>query len=105
MLRKICINGPQTQSPPAPAAQVLGWLFECERTQVSHSFALLKQVRWWEEPAVGWNYEYRRLEQEPRLQVRRMHSFVSFRFKLLGFQTKSNESGSQCPMQVVQPKT
>ncbi len=33
-----------------------GWLFECETTQISHSFALLKQVRWWEEPA-AWNYE------------------------------------------------
>ncbi len=55
-----CINGPQTQKPPYPAAQVLGWLAECERTQISHSFALLKQVRWREEPAAG-NCEYRRL--------------------------------------------
>jgi len=51
LARTNCVNAPQTQRPPYPAAQVLGWLFECERTQVSHSFALLKQVRWWEEPA------------------------------------------------------
>jgi len=30
-----CINGPQPQRLPYPAAQVLGWLFECERTQIS----------------------------------------------------------------------
>ena len=43
----IWVNGPLTQRPLHPGAQVLAWLFECERTQVSHSFALLKQVRWW----------------------------------------------------------
>ena len=42
-------------------SQVLDWLFECERTQISHSFALLKQVRWWQEPVLGWEHEYRRL--------------------------------------------
>ena len=47
MLRKVCINGPQAQRPPHPAAQVLGWLRECERTQLSHSFSLLKHVRCW----------------------------------------------------------
>ena len=51
-----CVNGPQAQRPPPPAAQVLGCLAEYERMQISHSFALLKQVRWWEEPA-AWNLE------------------------------------------------
>ena len=37
------INGPQTQRSPHPAAQVLGCLAECERMQVSHSFALLNK--------------------------------------------------------------
>ncbi len=46
-----CMNGPQTQRPLHPAAHVLGWLFECERTRISRSFVLLKQVRWWQGPA------------------------------------------------------
>ncbi len=39
------VYGPENNDlilPLHPAAQVLGWLFECERTQISHSFALLK---------------------------------------------------------------
>ena len=49
------VKGPQTQRPPRPPAQVLGWLFECERMHVSHSFALLKRVRRWQEarPRLG----------------------------------------------------
>jgi len=50
-LRTKCGNGEkgrlETQRLPYPAAQVLGWLFKCERTRISRSFALLKQVRWW----------------------------------------------------------
>ncbi len=53
-----CVNGPQTQRPPYPAAQVLGWLFKCESTQISRSFAMLKQVRWWQGPVLGWEHEY-----------------------------------------------
>ncbi len=41
LARTNCVNGPQTQRPPRPAAQVLGCLAECERTQISHSFTLL----------------------------------------------------------------
>ena len=74
-----CINGPQTQRPPYPAAQVLGWLFECERTQVSHSFALLKQVRWWDQRRGILSIDASGLR--PRLLVRRMRSFVSFLLK------------------------
>ena len=33
-----CVNGPQTQRPLHPAAQVLGGLFKCERTQISRPF-------------------------------------------------------------------
>jgi len=55
------VYGPQTRKPPHPAVQVLGCLAKCERIQVSRSFALLKQVRWWEEPVLGWDYEYRLL--------------------------------------------
>ena len=77
-----CINGPQPQRPPPPAAQVLGLLFECERMQVSHSFALLKQVRSWEEPLRGRDYEYRRLRVwNLDCPDRRMRSFLSFRLK------------------------
>jgi len=54
-----CINGPQTQRLPYPAAQVLGWLFKCESTQISRSFAMLKQVRWWQGPVLGWEHEYK----------------------------------------------
>ena len=76
-----CINGPQTPRPPHPAAQVLGRLFECERMQLSHSAALLKQVRWWEERVLGWDYESTPGDQEPRSLVRRMRTFLSFRLK------------------------
>ncbi len=51
LAKEPCISRPQTQRPLHPAALVLGWLFKCERTQISRSFVLLKQVRWWEEPA------------------------------------------------------
>ena len=68
------VNAPQAQRPPHPAAQVLECLAECERTQISHSFALLKQVRWWEGPVLGWDYEYR------RLSARTAECAVSFLF-------------------------
>ncbi len=78
-LRNRCGNAEkgrlETQRPPYPAAQVLAWLAECEMTQVSHSFALLKQVRWWEEPALDAS------GLGPRLRVRRVRSFLSFRLK------------------------
>ncbi len=64
------------------AAGVLGCLAECDRTLVSHSFALLKQVRWWEEPVLGWDYEYRRLRiRSLDCPDRRMRSFLSFLLK------------------------
>lgn len=90
---------------PQPAAQVLGCLAECERTQFSHSFALLKQVRCWKEPVQGWNYDYERLMiRNLDCPVRPIHSFVSFRLKPLGFQTESNESGWQYPMHAALPR-
>ncbi len=78
-----CVNGPQTQRPPLPAARVLGWLAECERTQISHSFALLKQVRWWEEPA-AWNFECRRLRIRASTAGPPYTQFPFFSFETLG---------------------
>ncbi len=76
------INGPHTHRPPYPATQVLGCLAECERMQVSHSFALLKQVRRWEEPVLCWDYEYRRLGIGGLdCPDHRIRSFLSFRLK------------------------
>ena len=76
-----CVNGPQTQRPLHPAVQVLGWLFECERTQVSRSFALQKQVRWWERGQRRRILSVDASGLGPRLLVRRIRSFLSFRLK------------------------
>ncbi len=62
---------------------MLGLLAECERTQVSHSFALLKQVRWWPEPVPGWDQESTPQDQEPRLPGLPYAQFPFFSFEAL----------------------
>ncbi len=98
-----CVNGPQTQRPPYPAAQVLGWLAECERTQVSHSFALLNHLCSWEEPALGWNFEYRRLRIRASTAGPPYAQFPFFSFETLGAQTNQKNPDGNNPMQVALP--
>ncbi len=97
MLIEVCANGPQTQRPPHPAAQVLGWLFECERMQIAHSFALLKHVRLWQDPSEGWNSEYLRLRIRPSLAGPLSGRRPFFSFEGLGSQTNQKNPDGNIP--------
>ncbi len=69
-----------TQREHSTAALTLGWLYECERTQISRSF-----VR--SSPATRW-------QNLPTMLDRWMHSFLFFSFETLGSQTNQTNAAT-----------